>query len=103
MTPEQRAAQKRDIDDMTPEMAAQMCRHFERRRLGDVETRLALARRGQLSGNPGEAESMRKYEQVFLSGRRVQYGVLKIIDVSEVQVTPEMREAIEEVFRDWSA
>jgi hypothetical protein len=100
MNAKQREQQRQDIADMTPEMAAQMCRNFERRRLGDVETRLMLARRGQLSENPGEAESMRKYEQVFLSGRRVQYGVLKIIDVSEVHVTPEMREEIESIFAD---
>lgn len=94
-----------DIAEIPPEKAAQLCRTFERARVGDVEVRLALAIRGQESENPGDRAAMEKYAEVIRAGRRVKYGILRIeetwIDEPERESVPEHLEAeIESVFEE---
>jgi hypothetical protein len=94
-----RQEQATDILRLTPELAAQLVRTLERHGIGDVETRLQLAKRGQLSENPGEAASMEKYEEVIRAGRRVRYATARV-QFRTVQVPPELRADVESAFEE---
>jgi hypothetical protein len=92
-----RQEQATDILRLSPEKAAQLLRSLERAGIGDVKTRLLLAQRAQLSENPGESESMRRYEEVIRAGRRVRYATASV-QFRTVQVPPELRADIESAF-----
>jgi hypothetical protein len=91
--------QRKDIQAMSPEEAAQMLRILERNEIGDVTTRLLLAQRGQESANPGESESMRKYEVTIRAGRRVRYANFPTNFVTE-PVDPELAQAVEDIYEE---
>jgi hypothetical protein len=94
-----RQDQATDILRLSPEKCAQLLRQFERVGIGDIETRLQLAQRAQLSENPGEAESMQKYQETIRAGRRVRYGTFPV-QFRTVQVPDELRNAVEEAFEE---
>jgi hypothetical protein len=94
-----RQEQATDILRLSPEKAAQLLRQLERAGIGDAETRLLLAKRGQLSEQPGEAASMEKYEEVIKAGRRVRYGTFRA-EFRTVQVSDDLRQAVEEAYEE---
>jgi hypothetical protein len=91
--------QATDILSLSPEKAAQLLRSLERAGIGDIETRLLLAKRGQLSEQPGEAASMRRYEEVIRAGRRVRYATASV-QFRTVQVPDDLRQAVEEAYEE---
>jgi hypothetical protein len=94
-----RQEQTADVLRLSPEKAAQLLRSLERAGIGDIEIRLLLAKRGQLSDQPGEAASMQKYEEVIRAGRRVRYGTFRAqFQAVTVQVPPELRADVESAF-----
>jgi len=94
-----RQDQAADLARLSPERCAQLLRSLERAGIGDVDTRLRLAKRGQLSVNPGEAASMEKYEEVIRAGRRVRYATARV-QFRTVQVPPELRADVESAFEE---
>ena len=94
-----RQQQMMDVLRLSPEKCAQLLRQFERHGVGDIETRLLLARRGQLSENPGEAVAMERYEEVIKAGRRVRYATFPV-QFRTVMVDDALKAAVEEAFEE---
>jgi hypothetical protein len=94
-----RQEQATDILRLSPEKAAQLLRQLERAGIGDAETRLLLAQRGQLSEQPGEAAAMKMYETAIRAGRRVKYGTFHA-EFRTVQVPDDLRQAVEEAIEE---
>jgi hypothetical protein len=94
-----RQEQATDILRLSPERCAQLLRQFERAGVGDIDTRLLLARRGQLSENPGESVAMERYEEVIKAGRRVRYATFPV-QFRTVMVDDALKAAVEEAFEE---
>ena len=94
-----RQEQTTDVLRLSPEKAAQLLRSLERAGIGDIETRLLLAKRGQLSEQHGEAASMKMYEDAIRGGRRVKYGTFQAA-FHTVVVPPELVADVESAYEE---